>query len=536
MKFRSRKYNFVWPVILLFFIVSGSNAQYYSSGQDPASIHWQQINTPNFQVIYPMGYEFTANYVANVLEYASRLDTISLSANPKKIPIILHNRTAISNAEVAWAPRRMEFYTIPPQDTYGQEWFQQLALHEYRHVIQMSKLNQGLTKVLTYIFGEQATAAVFGLYVPFWFIEGDAVVAETALSETGRGRTPAFTMPLRAQVLEKGKYKYDEAVFGSFKTFTPNRYILGYNLVAQARKDYGIEIWNHTLDKVGRRSWMVVPFSEGGKDISGLNKTGLYRASMDSLQFAWERQALETPTGGFAPVPIPAKKIFTDYIRPFYTEDGSIVAEKKALDDIARFVEIDSDGNESILFTPGYFYTGSLTYANGLMAWVEREFDTRWQNRNYAVIKTFDTKTREVRKLTLKTRYFAPSFSRDAKKLVVVEVTEENQYHLVILDVESGKTIRKISTAENFFLTHPTWSDDGRKIVSILVGDEGKCIVLFDVETGSMDYLTEFGFAEISKPVMRSEQVLFVGSWSGVDDLYLLNARAFLKFHLSLSV
>ncbi len=526
MKCCFRKYNLAWVVVLLFLISINSRAQYYSSGQDPASIHWQQINTINFQVIYPMGYGHTANYVANVLEYARRLDTISLSANPKKIPVILHNRTAISNAEVAWAPRRMEFYTIPPQDTYGQEWFQQLALHEYRHVIQMSKLNQGLTKVLTYIFGEQATAAVFGLYVPFWFIEGDAVVTETALSETGRGRTPSFTMPLRAQVLEKGKFKYDKAIFGSFKSFIPNRYILGYNLVAQARKDYGMEIWNHTLDKVGKRPWMVVPFSEGGRDISGLNKTTLYRASMDSLKLAWENQALHSHSGGINPIAIPAKKIFTDYIRPFYTADNTIIAEKKTLDDIGRFVEIDSGGNETALFTPGYYYSGTLTYANGLMAWVERKYDTRWQNRNWAIIKTFDTKTRKVRKITSGTRYFAPSLSKDANKLVAVEVTEGNQYYFVVLDVENGDVLKRISTPENFFLTHPTWSGDESKIVSILVGDEGKCLALFDVETGNMEYLTDFSYTEISKPVIHNGQVLFVGSWSGIDNLYLLNIQS----------
>lgn len=513
-------------MVLLLCFAGRLYSQYYSSGQDPASIQWQQINTANFKVIYPMGYEKTANYVANVLEYARSIDTVSLAANPKKIPVILHNRTAVSNAVVAWAPRRMDFYTIPPQDTYGQEWFQQLALHEYRHVIQMSKLNQGLTKVLTYIFGEQATAAVFGLYVPFWFIEGDAVVAETALSKTGRGRTPSFTMPLRAQVLEKGQYKYDKAVFGSYKNFIPNHYILGYNLVAQARKDYGIEIWNHTLDKVGKRSWMVVPFSEGGRDISGLNKTKLYRASLDSLESGWEEQAKESYSAGLNPITIPSKKYYTDYIRPYYTNEGTVIAEKKTLDDIARFVEIDADGNESILFTPGYYYSGTLTYANGLIAWVERKYDTRWQNRNYAIIRAYDLHTGKVKKLSTATRYFAPSLSRHAMKLVAVEVTETNQYSLVILDVSSGDIMKRISTPENHFLTHPSWSDDGKKIVSILVGDYGKCIALFDVESGEVEYLTDFSYTEISKPVIHGEHVLFAGSWSGIDNLYLLDIQS----------
>ncbi len=513
----------IWVLACLLWFAGGLKAQYYSSGQGPASIHWQQINTQNFKVIYPTGCEGTANYIANVLEYARSIDTISLSTNPKKIPVILHNRTAVSNAVTAWAPRRMDFHTIPPQDTYGQEWFQQLALHEYRHVIQMSKLNQGLTKVLTYIFGEQATAAVFGLYVPFWFIEGDAVVAETALSKTGRGRTPSFSMPLRAQVLEKGKYKYDKAVFGSYKTYIPNHYILGYNLVAQARKDYGIKIWDHTLDKVGRRAWMVIPFSSGGKDVSGLTKTKLYKSSMDSLMVGWKKQSVDTEVGGIKTIEVPSKIYFTDYIRPYYTADGTIIAEKKALDDIARFVEIDRQGNERVIFTPGYYYSGTLTYANGLIAWVERKYDPRWQNRNYAIIKVYDISTGKARKLTTGTRYFAPSLSQDGKKLVAVEVSENDRYALVLIDVASGEVLKRFSTPENYFLTHPAWSDDGEKIVSIFVGDKGKCIALFDVESGEVEYLTEFSYTEISKAVMRGDQVLFAGSYSGIDNLYVLD-------------
>ncbi len=38
---------------------------------------------------------------------------------------------------------------------------------------------------------------------------------------------------------------------------------------------------------------------------------------------------------------------------------------KKTLDDIARFVEIDRQGNERVTFTRGYYFSGSLAYANG---------------------------------------------------------------------------------------------------------------------------------------------------------------------------
>ena len=57
-------------------------------------------------------------------------------------------------------------------DTYVQDWLEQLAIHELRHVIQLENLNQGLTKVLSIVFGEMATGLI-AAYLPFWYLEGD---------------------------------------------------------------------------------------------------------------------------------------------------------------------------------------------------------------------------------------------------------------------------------------------------------------------------------------------------------------------------
>jgi len=518
-----KKTLFLFALLLVF--NNRVSSQYYSSGQDPASVKWRQINTESFKVIFPEGYEKTANYVANVLEYARSIDTVSLKANPRKVPVVLHNQTTVSNAMSLWAPRRMDFYTVPPQDTYGQEWFQQLAIHEYRHQIQLTKLNQGLTKVLTYLFGQQITGIVLGLYVPLWFIEGDAVAAETGLSNTGRGRTPSFTMPVRAQALEKGIFSYDKAVYGSYKDFVPDRYILGYQLVSQGRKMFGTQIWNHTLDNTGRNSWMVVPFSEGIRKVSGLNKKGFYNSSMNQLKEDWEIQKSRTEFSDLQAQPTPEKRFFTDYLRPHFSGHGTIIAEKRALDDLARFVEIDAQGNEKILFTPGFYDAGSLNYANGMLAWTERQYDKRWDNRDFSSIKLYDLKKGKANFLVGKTRYFATDLSPDASKVVAVEVTENQEFCLVILETATGEVMKKISLPGKEFIAQPSWSDDGKNIVFIAVGENGKCIALANPETGKTEYLTSFSFTEISKPVISGNRVIFVGAYSGVDNLFSLDVK-----------
>jgi len=534
----------IW-LIIVFFMLSQmtAKAQYYSSGQDPASVQWQQIKTSHFQVIFPEGYQQTAGYVANVLEYAFTMANKTMITNPKKIPVILHNLSAVSNAQTVWAPARMDFYTIPPQDTYGQEWFQQLAIHEYRHIIQLSKMNQGMTKILTYLFGEQITAAVLGLYVPFWFIEGDAVSAETGQSSTGRGRTPAFSMPLRAQIIEKEIYTYDQAIFGSFKKFTPDHYVLGYNVVAQTRNKYGFEIWDKTMNKVGKNPYMIVPFSEGIRDFTGKTKTGLYEASLQELGESWKKQAGEITYSQPKYLPCGKEEKYTNYLRPFHTSRGTIVAEKKVLDDLTRIVEIFPDGTEKIICTPGYYAHGVLTYAknassmnNGagmsaltysknLISWTEPQPDPRWGNRDYSIIKILDLDSRKIKKITSKSRYFAPALSPDATKIAVSGATENNLYFLAIIDVASGLEINRFTTPENYFFTNPSWSADGQTIVSILMGEPGKCIVLTEIKTGVTRAVSEFSFTDISKPILKGNYIVFTGAYSGIDNIYALHLK-----------
>ncbi len=65
----------------------------------------------------------------------------------------MHADGGVSNGNVALAPRKSELYTMPSQDPTD-DWLEHLCVHEFRHVVQLDKVNQGLTKDLYYLFGE----------------------------------------------------------------------------------------------------------------------------------------------------------------------------------------------------------------------------------------------------------------------------------------------------------------------------------------------------------------------------------------------
>jgi hypothetical protein len=383
-------FYFLFPVFLF--------GQYFNLGQDPASLKWRLISTPHFRVIYPENFELKAQNMIPILDFINARGNNTLAYNPKRVPLILHNYNITANALTVWAPARVELFTCPPQDLYAQNWLDQLVIHEYRHVVQIDRTNQGFTKVLSWLTGEQAASIINGIFVPSWFMEGDAVCTETALSHSGRGRIPSFEMIMRAQVTQKGAFNYDKAALGSYKTFVPNQYALGYSLVANVRRKYSYQAWVSALDDVARKPYIVTPFNHGLKKATGLGKEKLYGMTMLDMDSMWKYQDAMTPKTEFDQLSVFKKRNYENYKYPYYLNDTLVVSEYTSLDDITRFVISGPDGYRKILTTPGFLsseiYSVIKTYGNNfLLAWTETIDDPRWEQRNYSVIRIYDFNT-----------------------------------------------------------------------------------------------------------------------------------------------
>ncbi len=493
--------------LLIFLLLAGTadlSAQYYDIGQEPAGIKWKQIRTENFSIIYPNYYETNAKRAAFLFEKWRIPVSQSLNVKPPHTPVVMHTGNIYSNAYTVWAPRRLEFLTIPPQDIYPQTWMEQLVLHEFRHIAQISKVNQGFTKALSVLLGQQAAPAIIGMFVPPWFMEGDAVATETALTKTGRGRVANFAMPLRTQLMEKGAWSYSKAVLGSYKDFIPNEYELGYHIVATAREKYGSNIWERAIDRTGKKPYTLNPFSKGIRLVSGTNKKGLYAESMRRLSSLW---STSPSPENLKTVALTPPRLYTDYTYPFYYKEGYI-ALKKSLSDIARFVYINKPGKENILFTPGYLFDDEISFNGSLLCWVERRPHVRWQNRGYSNILLLNPETGEVKRIKTRQRLFAPEVSPDNKLLVTSETGETGSHYLTFLDME-GTTTLQMPTPENLFPSSPSWSPDGKEVVCVLTGSSGKQLALFNLLDSTFLYITPVVTDEISNPSYSGKGILF---------------------------
>src|SRR5258706_1268992 len=416
------------------------------SATNPASLKWYQINTPNFRLLYPQGFDIQAQRMANTLERIREPEARTIGTLPKKISVILQNQSALSNAFVSITPRRAEFYAMPSQNynfTGNNDWLNLLATHEYRHMAQFQHATRGFNKIFKYVFGYNVLAGMSYVAAPQWFWEGDAVATDTAFTQSGRGRIPNFDLVLRTNLQEGRVFNYHKQYLRSYKNNITDHYVLGYHMASYLRKKTGNpQIW----DKVTGRSWNVpfIPFrfSSSLKKETGLYVKDLYNEMAVDLRKEWKAQLDTLKLTPLQRINPRTTKAYTDYLYPQELEDGSIVVRKVGIGDIEKLVVL-KDGAEEKIYTQGIINeSGMQSAVNSRIVWNEFRFDPRWQVRNYSTIVGYDLGSSKKHVINAKGRYAAAALSPDGYKVATVETSTEYQTRLVALDYFSGRVLK----------------------------------------------------------------------------------------------
>lgn len=499
-------------------------AQFFSTGEDPASLRWKQIRTPAYRLVYPEQLQETAFRFLRVLDSTAAATTSGFTKPVKALPIVIHNTSVVSNGYVTWAPRRMEIIATPPQDSYAQSWTHQLGLHEYRHVAQISQLYQGFTSALSWFAGEAGPGIATAL-IPAWLYEGDAVWNETVLSGSGRGRSPRFAMPVRSILLDKrAVYSYNKMLLGSYRDFVPDHYQYGYQMISYGRQQFGDSIWSRSIDYTARHPFLVIPITWYLKSRTHLTKAGLYRETMEYLKTLYAKQKDSVISIEYTAIQARSGRAFTSYTLPVETGDGKVLAYRSGMDRRNAFVTIDSTGKEHTLLYTGTFTGLRCDVQGDLMVWDEIVRDPRWEGRDYSELRTASLKTGRTHRLTRKTRYFSPALSPDGKTIAVIETDLANRHFLTLVDASSGKATLRIPSPGNRALQFPTWND-ATGIVVISVGDNGKRIERADVKSGEWKTLLPATLYDISEPRTAGHYIFFRSSYTPVENIFALDTR-----------
>ncbi|RCR66285.1 hypothetical protein DUE52_27495 [Larkinella punicea] len=518
-----------WLPVFLLTTLSAAAQTLPVLDQNPPRLHWYQLQTPHFRVLYPTGFDQTAQQTARRLEQVYEPVSATLQKKPRRLSVVLQNQTMISNGFVTMMPRRSEFFAIPSQDPFlagNLEWLDLLAVHEFRHVVQYDKALQGLTRLAYTVFGNSAFTALT-LGVPDWFWEGDAVGTETALTLGGRGRIPNFDLGMRANLLAGKRFSYSKAVGGSYRDNVPNHYVLGYFMSTYLKRTYGADAWSSALNRYYRFPLYPFSFSNSVKKTTNYRIEELYRRSMADIEESWRKQQESLRLTDAVTFPVNASgKVFTNYQYPQYVSDHEVIALKSGLGDIAQFVRLDRNGIESKVMVPGLYNNPEmLSVAAGKICWTEFRYDVRFGQRIQSEIKLFDLKSRQLKRLSSHSRYSVASLSPDGTRVVAVRNDESYQIRLVILDAQTGQELRVLDNPQNDFYGQPRWQDDNRTLVVVTRTKSGKTIQSIDSETNIRRDLMPVSGQNISHPQPWKQYVFYNSPQSGIDNLYALDTK-----------
>lgn len=505
----------LFPFLLL--LCSFSFAQQFSG--NPPSYKWQQLKTDTVRVIFPKGMDSIAAQIASVIHFEQRKTAGSIGSNIKPIDIVLQNAPTYSNAYVQLAPRRSEFFLTPLQNNFNlgiTPWYKTLAVHEYRHVMQYNNFNKGLSKAATFILGQEGQELLNNAAVPNWFWEGDAVYYETALTNNGRGRIPYFFNQYKSLWAADKNYSYMKLRNGSMKDFIPSHYHFGYMMVAYGRMKYGEDFWKQVTADAVRFKGLFYPFQKAVEKYSKQDYKTFYK---EAFSYFKQQSSLTANEPNELQLTQPQHNTVHDYYAPYFMDDDKLIAYKESYSKVPGFYIIQS-GKEEKIKSADFLSDEYFDYRNNTIVYATYKPDIRWTYHTYSNIKILDILSGKAKEITKNSRYFSPSFSAKADKIVSVHVPVQGKSELHILDATNGNIENNIPNNSNLFYTYPRFYND-KTIIAAVRDTTGKMAVgLIDIQTGNCNFITPLSNTVVSTPFVVNDTIYFTASYRNADNVF----------------
>lgn len=521
--------NLMKRIILLlsFLIPAAASAQFFVTGDDPGRLKWSYIESDNFRIIYPQGSDSLALVYGRSLEKFRIPVSRSMGYLPcgpanslnHKMPVVLHTHFG-NNGSVAWAPKRMDLYAIPgayaPDPT---PWHTQLAVHELRHVSQMQFGLTGRLKPGNYIFGEMWNGLAAILYPGTANMEGDAVIAETALTRSGRGRISDFLNYYRV-AFDNGEYrKWGNWRFPSQKNYSPNHYALGYMCLGGMRYLYDSpEIFGDAMKLAAKNPLRLGAIYAEMEKASGKKFQKAFNEVCDTLGRLWKAEAdARAPYIPSEPVQ-KEPKLYTDYSSLNFVGDR-LYAIKKGHLTSPVIIRMDEEGQEHTV-SPLALETSSLkTDSRGRIWWSENTVDKRWSLKTGAVMRRMDGK--KIEKVGDNAVRYNPVPSPYGYFLSAVRYAINGGSSLDIMD-EEGKSIASHPAPDSLQLVETAWFSE-EDIYATAVSENGYGIYHINMYKGSWNKVLSPQPVMIKDLRTKGNELTFVSDRTGVNELYHLD-------------
>lgn len=480
--------------------------------------HWFTLETPNLSVHFssvgrptPEATDLARDIARICEEVRSTLEESTGAFIPGPVQVVVADFHDYSNGWAAPFPYpTITVIPTPPggSRTGDDNWLRTLILHEYSHLLQLGRV-EGTGLFLRRLFG---SIALPNALLPSWLTEGYAVYNETRFSNSGRLRSPAEAMQLRAATDAGRLLGIDQCDGYELQRWPGGNapYLYGSRFVAYVAGRTRPGIW----DEFNQRHARLLPFCE---DAAARATIG---GRLGPLWRDWQ-----------ASLAVQTAKLNTDLVR--LTEDGfrtgSPCWSRSGTElfyvlntgrERTAVKALDLRTRESRVLHRGPVF-GPLALSPDGRTLAFSEFRVVRNGALVSDIMALDLASGAVRWLTNGQHARDPDFAPDTSLIVYVS-NLEGRNDLILLDPNTGKQRNLTQTGDRTSYSSPRFSPGGRWI-AVSVNRPGGLsdIELIDRNSGWSVAVTDDRATDLSPVWSRTGKTLFfVADRAGRFDLY----------------
>jgi len=502
-----------------------------SFGQYKPGLNWKKINTSHYKILVPESNQAKGLKIANRLEYLYSSADYQLTGGHEKLPLILNPSQSTANGYVILPPYHSEWTLTPAlgRFTGTNHWTNLLALHEIRHAVQYSFLNQGKIKTIDMLFGDLGRAGVSNLLIPRWYFEGDAIYQETILSNSGRGRIPFFNKRLKALLLNNMIYKYNKTIYGSYRNKVPSHYQYGYHQIAYLSTVYSRDTLRSVINETLCSSlkfdlnFMLHPFSTSLKKYTGHGAKSLYRTSLKNIKSKWKRELQNNSITDYHNLTSRKEDEYIDYYYPQLDSSGTLFCVRSGLSQRPTLCKITEETTKYLHPLPAECRQNGFDIENNLVVWSEFHNHKRWSKESWSDLVIYNLKIDERKRLTHKRNFFQPVLSPSGKNIAAISFDNQFKAQITILNSSTGKLLKNYKLPTYTTPMTIAWFPSGQKLVYILKKNNNKTLRVLNLKTGKHKKLIQGSSYNLYQPICWKNYILFESTFSGQEEIFAID-------------
>ncbi len=515
-------------LLLLSLAYNTASAQYFVTGSTSNSVRWSQLKSEGKRVIFPEFFYPKATIIEGYLDSVQSVITYGLAPKMEYIPIILQPLQTRANGLVTWTPRRMELYTTPSDNLGSLPWLKQLTIHEYRHVVQMSNLNKGFTKVLGYFIGEQAVGAVT-IVVPGWFFEGDAVLAETQLSVNGRGKQPEFSINHRAMLNEAPETsQYDKWKGSSMNTPYPSMYEMGYWPALAGQTFYDPQIWEEMMDYCARNPVVAFFYDVTLKRKYGKTSTDIVYETYERLDDFWREASNEPNSSSFIPNDY---RLYEKQTNPILLGSNTILTHGYNMNIPNSFFQTDIDSGERRVIENSLYINSPQIVKGDKVYWTEYKPSYFWEQESSSLIRSA-TIVKKGDKVKFKKHQYIKN--DDTNVYHLASISDFNQFayisydmlqnpDIVVVDSTFSEVSRVSLNGWDTSVSSMSYDNHTKKLYLFILDNNGVSLKSFDPQTKALATIKAASHVSQRQMLAKDGKLYFTSTASGKDENHIFD-------------